>query len=327
MANTARLYRIESIIRRNGHASRRELLAELEVSPATLKRDLEYLRSRLGAPIEYDATVNGYRFVRTSRDPVQELPGLWFSERELYALMTAYRLLSSVDADGVLNRHLQPLRDRVHQMLGSGDAQRADDLMQRVKIATPTQRPVPSSFFERIGQALMSRRRVAMRYLSRGREAWSDREVSPQRLVHYRGTWYLDAWCHRAGALRRFALDAIEWAEITELPANEVSLEEVEAAMDAGYGIYAGGEKRWATLVFSARAAAWVSREQWHPEQRSRWLDDGRYELGLPFVDDTELVMDVLRQGDDVEVTGPPELREKVRQKIRSAAAAYGVAV
>lgn len=327
MANTERLYRIESIIRHRGHASRKELLEALEVSPATLKRDLEYLRSRLGAPIEYDPIVNGYRFAHTSRSPVRELPGLWFNERELYALMTAYQLLSSVDADGVLSRHLQPLRDRVHRMLGSGDGRRADDLMLRVKITTQAQRPVPSSFFERIGQALMSRRRVSMRYLSRGREAWSDREVSPQRLVHYRGTWYLDAWCHRARALRRFALDAIERAEVADTPAKEVALSDVESAMDAGYGIYAGGERRWARLVFSARAAAWVSREQWHADQHSRWLEDGRYELVLPYVDDTELVMDVLRHGDDVQVIEPADLRAKVMQKLRSAAEAYGAEI
>ena len=60
--NTARLYRIETLIRARGHVSFATLLDELEVSPATLKRDLEYLRSRLGAPIEYDRDLNGYRF-------------------------------------------------------------------------------------------------------------------------------------------------------------------------------------------------------------------------------------------------------------------------
>jgi hypothetical protein len=43
-------------------AASRQLLDELEVSPATLKRDLEFLRDRLGAPIEYDRDLNAYRF-------------------------------------------------------------------------------------------------------------------------------------------------------------------------------------------------------------------------------------------------------------------------
>ncbi len=325
MANTARLYRIESMIRRRGHVSRRELLEALEVSRATLKRDLEYLRSRLGAPIEYDAEADGYRFAAPARDAVQELPGLWFNERELYALLGAHQLLSDVDRDGVLSRHLQPLLDRVRQMLGSGDRRRADDLMRRVKIVSALRRPVRSEFFELIGEALMSRRRVTMSYLTRGRHELGEREVSPQRLVHYRSTWYLDAWCHRAQALRRFALDAVERAAISEAAALELSLAEVEAAMDAGYGIYAGGKRRWATLVFSARAAVWVGREEWHSMQRSRWLDDGRYELRLPYVDDTELVMDILRQAEDVEVQSPADLRDKVQRKLRAGLVVYSV--
>ena len=67
----------------------------------------------------------------------------------------------------------------------------------------------------------------------------------------------------------------------------------------------------------------WISRELWHPEQRGRWLADGRYELVVPYVDDTELVMDVLRQGAEVEVVEPPALREKVRARLRAAGAAY----
>ena len=61
MANTERLYKIERLIRVRGVVSFQVLRDELEVSPATLKRDLEYLRSRLGAPIEYDRDANGYR--------------------------------------------------------------------------------------------------------------------------------------------------------------------------------------------------------------------------------------------------------------------------
>ena len=89
MSKTARLYKIEMLIRHRGHLSFAELLGRLEVSPATLKRDLEYLRSRLGAPIEYDRFVNGYRFGPDPRGQRHELPGLWFSERELYALLSA----------------------------------------------------------------------------------------------------------------------------------------------------------------------------------------------------------------------------------------------
>ena len=323
--NTARLYRIETLIRARGHVSFKTLLEELEVSPATLKRDLEYLRSRLGAPIEYDRELNGYSFANTAyAGPRHELPGLWFDEAELYSLLMAQQLLAGLDTDGLLSRHLQPLLDRIHHLLGSGEgADAADKLMKRVKIVSAARRPVPSRFFERVSAALLQRRRLHLRYLTRARREVSERDVSPQRLVHYRNTWYLDAWCHRVDGLRRFALDAIEQAVLLPTKAREVAAKRVEAEMDAGYGIYAGGVQQWALLRFNTQASQWASREEWHPEQQGRWLPDGRFEMRLPYVDNTELLMDVLRQGDEVQVLEPPALVEAVLARLRAAAAVY----
>jgi len=88
---------------------------------------------------------------------------------------------------------------------------------------------------------------------------------------------------------------------------------------------YAGGRRRWAVLVFDARAALWASREEWHPEQQGAWLADGSYEMRLPYVDDTELVMDLLRQGEQVKVLEPPALVQAVRARLLAASANYAV--
>lgn len=322
MSKTERVYKIEMLIRQRGHVSFQALREALEVSPATLKRDLDYLRDRLGAPIEYDRDLNGYRFGDGYRGEKHELPGLWFDERELYSLLMAHQLLTELDSEGVISRHLKPLLDRIHQMLGGGAAEAAA-LMQRVRIVSPAKRPVPSQFFERVAEAVLRRRRLHMRYLTRGRREVGERDVSPQRLVHYRSTWYLDAWCHTRERLLRFALDAIEAAQVLEQPALELAPAQVQREMDAGYGIYAGGRRQWATLVFDAQAAQWASREQWHAEQQGRWLDDGRYELRVPYVDETEITMDVLRQGPEVVVVSPPALVASVQARHVAAAARY----
>jgi predicted DNA-binding transcriptional regulator YafY len=325
--NTARLYRIEALIRARGCVSFQTLLDELEVSPATLKRDLEYLRSRLGAPIEYDRESNGYRFGRAYAGPRHELPGLWFDEAELYSLLTAQQLLAGLDSDGLLSRHLQPLLDRIQQLLGSGEGtEAAERVMKRIKSGTAMRRPVPSKFFERVSAALLARQRLQLRYLTRGRGELGEREVSPQRLVHYRNTWYLDAWCHSRERLLRFALDAVQEAHVRPTRAKDVALRQVQAEMDSGYGIFAGGTRQQALLRFSPQVAPWISREEWHPDQEGRLLDDGSWELRLPYVDETELVMDLLRQGEQVQVLAPDSLRQAVRQRLAAALAAYGTA-
>ena len=324
MDRTERFYKIEMLIRARGGVSFVDLLDALEVSSATLKRDLLYLRSRMDAPIVYDRFDKGYKLQADPRDQRQvshQLPGVWFSEREIHALLSMHQLIQALDEGGVLARHLLPLLDKLYGMLGSGQAQ-AEQMMQRVKIVSATRRPVPSKWFELFGDALFKRRRVRMSYRSRRRGASTDRDVSPQRLVHYRSTWYLDAWCHQRQALLRFALDAVEQAQVLETPAKEVAIKTVEAEFDAGYGIFAGSRARQATLVFSAERAQWVSHEVWHPLQKSRWLADGRFELCLPYVDATELVMDVMRHAGHVRVVSPKALVAQVMQQYRAGLAA-----
>ncbi len=325
MDRTERFYKIEMLIRNRGCVGFAALQQELEVSRATLNRDLLYLRSRMDAPIVYDRADNGYRFGPERREPLQlrhQLPGVWFSEAEIRALLTMHQLIRGLDDDGVLARHLLPLLDKLYGMLGESERE-SRELVQRVKILSAARRPVPSRYFELVGAALVKRRRIRMRYYTRGRASRSEREVSPLRLVHHRNTWYLDAWCHGSEGLRRFALDSIEDAAVLPSRARDIAMPTIEAELDGGYGIFSGRKTRIATLVFSASAAPWVSHEQWHPEQTARWLDDGRYELRLPFADSTELVMDVLRHGPNVVVQRPADLRDAVRRALQQALHAY----
>jgi predicted DNA-binding transcriptional regulator YafY len=85
-----------------------------------------------------------------------------------------------------------------------------------VRIVAAQNRPVAPRSFEHVGSALGGRQRLELAHHSRGRDERGRREVSPQRLVHWRNAWYLDAFCHRVEALRTFALDAIEEARLLD---------------------------------------------------------------------------------------------------------------
>ena len=325
MDRTERFYKIEMLIRSRGSVPCTVLMDELSVSRATLKRDLEYLRERLDAPIVYDRFANGYSMRPDARDARQvkhELPGVWFSEREIHALLTMHQLIQGLDEGGVLARHLQPLLDKLHGMLGASGAE-AEQLMKRVKIMSAARRPVIGRHFELIGSAITQRRRVQMLYYVRSRREETQRSISPQRLVHWRNTWYLDAWCHTSDALRRFALDAIRSAALQDQRAKDVAVKTIEAALDAGYGVFSGAKLQWAKLHFSPEAAQWVQHEQWHPKQQSMLHDDGSLTLRLPYSDATELAMDILRHGEQVRVLAPAALVKRVAAQVRAAAAVY----
>lgn len=324
MNQTERFYKIDQMISDSRLVTFPQLLEALEVSRATLRRDLDYMRTRLNAPIVYDRLAGGYRFEKAQPQVggQYELPGLWFSSNEIHALLTMQHLLANLDPGGILTPHIQPLIARLNALLGTAE-NTAEEIRRRVLVVGVGQRQLKLEHFERVGSALLRRRRLFITYLSKGKAEVTEREVSPQRLVHYRENWYLDAWCHVRNALRNFAVDSIQRVEVIEKPAKEVSKRSVEEVLGPGYGIFTGTRVQWATLVFTPQRARWVASEHWHPKQKGSFDEQGRYLLKLPYADHRELIMDILKFGADVEVVEPESLRELVREEHERAAMRY----
>jgi predicted DNA-binding transcriptional regulator YafY len=177
--------------------------------------------------------------------------------------------------------------------------------------------------FALVASATLKRRRLKIRHYNRMEDRETERAISPQRLVHYRDNWYVDAWCHLRNDLRSFAVDAIRDAVLRDGRAKEIPAAELDEHLGAGYGIFAGRDVQWATLKFTPEAARWVSAQQWHPKQRARIEKDGSYFLELPYSDDRELLMEILKFGADVEVIAPQGLRQRVADALRQAAKRY----
>jgi len=215
-----------------------------------------------------------------------------------------------------------PIRKRLRELLRSGEHS-AEDVARRIRILAIGSRKVEPAHFRVVSTALLSRRRLKIRHLRRQDGDVLEREISPQRLVHYRDNWYLDAWCHKRQALRSFGMDAIESASVTDKAAMEVSEEVLDRHFASGYGIFAGAETQEAVLLFGGERARWVSRETWHPQQEGRMQLDGTYLLSFPYSQEPELVMDVLKYGADVEVLSPPSLRASVAKALKGACARY----
>ena len=133
---------------------------------------------------------------------------------------------------------------------------------------------------------------------------WEARDVSPQRLVSYRENWYLDCWCHKRNGIRVLALDQMRETRVLDTPAIDVPEEELDQVLKASYGIFTGEATAKAVLRFTPHRAQWVSKEDWHGEQESRWLDDGSYELTIPYGRPEEMLIAILKHGADVGVVG-----------------------
>ena len=220
MDRTERFHLIDQMLCNRRVVTRAQFLEALEISPATFKRDLEYLRDRLAAPIVWDPELRGYCYEAGAAMEQFQLPGLWFNTSEIQALLSMDALLANLQP-GVLSRHIEPLRSRIRMLLDDGDHS-ADEISRRIRIMPFAAKSYRSEYFQDLCQALLSRRRVDIDYYSRPDDSRSERRVSPQRLIYYRDNWYLDAWCHLRNGLRSFSIDAIKDLQITSEAALEM---------------------------------------------------------------------------------------------------------
>lgn len=316
MKSFEHVYRLHRLMKRSRYPVPFErVMAELECSRATTKRVLAYLRDVLGAPLESSREPRGYHY----SDAAYELPGFWFSAEELQSLLSLQQLLASFQP-GLLDEALSPLRERLDQILKSQNLETGE--ASRIRLLRAAARP-PGAHFATLAAAVLQRQRVQMDYEARGNGERSQREISPQRLVHYRDNWYLDAWCHRSLGLRTFAVDCVRAAQLLETAAQELPAAQLDEELGGSYGIFSGAPSATAVLRFSAARARWVAAETWHPLQQGVWLPDGRYELSVPYHRDEELILDILRYGPEVEVLGPLALRMTVSRRLEQAAAQY----
>ncbi|MFW2438625.1 MAG: helix-turn-helix transcriptional regulator [Arenicellales bacterium] len=322
MDRIERFYKIDNLLQSRRATPLAVMIEELEVSRATIKRDLEYLRDRLCAPIIWDRALRGYRYDTTSEEKERfALPGLWFNASEAHALLTMDALLSHLQP-GLLGPHIEPLRARIRLLMEMGDHSAAE-VIKRIRILSMASRSLESRNFEVIATALLNRQRLLITHYNRRNNEHHEREVSPQRLIHYRDNWYLDAWCHLRNDLRSFAIDAIEQVEATNKKSRHVAEKTLDDTFTSSYGIFSGKQKHVAILRFSPQSARWVAHEQWHPEQQSHYDEQNYLLLKIPYANDTELVMDILRHGPDCEVIEPLELREKIKEMLSHSLEVY----
>ena len=111
--------------------------------------------------------------------------------------------------------------------------------------------------------------------------------------------------------------------ELQDTPAREVAKSALKAHFEQGYGIFGGGKIQTAKLQFTAERARWVSNESWHPDQKSYFEKDGSYVLEVPYSDERELLMEILKHGDQVKVIAPAALKKQVIDTLKKAVQSY----
>jgi predicted DNA-binding transcriptional regulator YafY len=186
-----RIFQLHAIFaERRTAISLEDLMARLECSKPTVYRAIDVLKDTLHAPVEFDTDAGGFRYAAATGASAFELPGLWFTPSELQALAVMQRLLKDVGG-GLLSEHLGPLSKRLdeltrHRRLNLGEA------ASRLRFPAIASRPAGAAF-QMVAAATLQRKKVWFEYHARSSDERSERTAPPQRVTHYRESWYLDA--------------------------------------------------------------------------------------------------------------------------------------
>ncbi len=294
------------------------LVAEFGISQRTAQRDIDFMRERLNAPLEFVRRKNGYHYT----DNAFELPGRWLSQANVLALALAVRLASTIP-DQTLKNDLCTIITRAmgHSDTGKNCLETVHD---KISVKNIEYARVNEWCFREAVRALFADSPLRITYHSPHTGKKSSRTVQPLHLMHYMGNWHLIAWCGTSEALRDFALSRIKTAAPTAerltLPDNLPPIKEYTRRY---FGIMQGNEPCEVILRFTPQTAPWVAEQVWHPEQQASPAADGSLLLRFPAADFRELTKRILSHGAGVRVLAPARLREVVAQEIASMTALY----
>lgn len=313
MSQTERIAYLDRRLRERGWVTASEVASAFEVSTRQVKRDIEYLRWRLDAPIAYDAASRRYRYEK----PYQRFE--FADERRV--------LFSALVKGWAASEAFQPwVTPEVLRTVEAAVARDYRGVADRIRYEAPSTERVDLEVFAGLCRALRDGRILELEYVNLQGEP-SRRRVEAQRLVNYGGVWYLVAFDHLRAMLRTFHLGRVQSLTVTGAPVAHDEKDaawrtEVEAWMESGFGIFRGGESWAATVRLRGAALRLAAAQRWHPGQvDQRGLDgEGEWlERTLPVVDSRELLSRVLAFGADAEARAPQAFRAQWVTELRRA--------
>ena len=330
MAKSESIADLFKILKQSRYPVTKKMLEEkLECSTATVERYIQALRDTHRLNIVYDHELKGYQLEHDDETDL-ELPSHLFTTQEINALLLIEQIINNLEP-GFLASDTQALKDHLAIMREKLSGSKEELAGNRIRMINIGKRQGNIKYLTLVTQAVLQGKQITIRYGGRSGEKSPiqqmtedlSRTLSPQRLTHYRDNWYLDAWCHSQNALRTFALERIHELEVHKISRKTLSHDALNEHYGLTFGIFGGEVKGIAQLKFTPHRSQWVAEEIWHKDQTGKWLDDGSYQLDIPYGTDLELIGDILKYGDQVEVLAPPILRNRVAEQVKNLSDLY----
>ena len=308
-----RYYWFHEQIKCKEHPNSKLLAEKFEISQKTAQRDIEFMRDRIGAPLEYSHADRGYYYT----DKGYELPPIWLNESELVAFILAKRLATAIPDRNLkdsLNKFINKLSSRLSDKVGFN----LDDIQDKISLKNIEYYTVDESLFRKVVNALFTKRSLAIQYYSPHKDERTNRKIIPLHLLDYMGNWHLISFCKLKKGLRNFALSRIEECNyIDEKISLPTDLPPIKTYIRKTFGIFHGGQNQDVSLKFSPKASRAVKEQIWHKNQKIKELKDGSIILNVPVAYFTEIKREILKYGAEVEVLKPLRLKKEIIEEIK----------
>ena len=290
----------------------RALSEKFEISQKQAQRDIEFIRDRLGAPLDYNFSKKGYEY----EDANYELPPVWFREDELLALCLALRLASTLP-DQNLKTSLHELLEKFLTFRFLDSPPKLEDITEKVSVKNVEYYKVEETVFHQVIDSLFKNTPLRISYYTPHKDETTDRIICPLHLLCYMGSWHLVAFCTLKKDLRDFSLSRIRHIEPFLEPVRlPDSLPPVREYIRKDFGLMVGDESIEVCLKFSAEVSNWIAEQVWHSGQEASVNKDGSICLKFPVADFREVRREILKYGASVEVLSPKELRDEIKSEI-----------
>ncbi len=206
LATSARLLRLLTLLQSRSLWAGPELAERLEITPRTLRRDVDRLRT-LGYPIEGAAGVAGGYVL----GPGAVLPPLSLDEDEATAVFVGLHAAAGTGVTGAGTSAMRALA-KLESVLPARLRKNLHTLRSHVLEIGDRPRRLSLANVSRLAGACSERRVTRIHYTAHGGET-TDRRIEPFGLVRVGALWYLVAWDPSKRGWRTFRLDRIEGVE------------------------------------------------------------------------------------------------------------------
>jgi proteasome accessory factor B len=312
------MMRIHTQLKAGDFPNCRKIADELEVSSKTIQRDIDFMRDRLGLPIEYDPQHVGYYYT----EEVASFPSIEVSEGEVAALFVAQKALAQYKGTP-FERPLRSAFRKIADSLKDRVSFSWSDLEDAISFHSAGASIADLELFETVSQAVLRSVELEFEYRKLNSKGYEQRRVRPLHIASLENQWYVFAEDLERKDLRTFALPRMRSVRLTNTKFRRPANFSISKVLSGSFGVFEGGKKHRIKLQFDAFAARLVSERTWHESQKFREAKDGSATLELELGSLEEIQRWVLTWGSHVRVLLPNELILRVRDEAEKIRASY----